>query len=511
MSYSSLLLAASDDSGLATMFAGAVVIFFILGVLAWCISRYRMCPPDRILVVYGKVGDGQSSKCYHGGSTFVLPVIQNYSYLDLTPINIDVPLKGALSSQNIRVDVPSAFIVAVSTEPGIMENAATRLLGRDSDEVRALATEIIMGQMRVVIAGMTIEEINANREKLIQGISNGVEVELHKVGLKLINANITDIRDASGYIEALGKEAASRAINEALVKVALETQRGEIGKAEAQREQAIRVAGAQAAAIAGENEAKMRIAESNAALEVKKAETRRLAEVADKVQAAQALQEAYVAEKEAELTRANREKASQEADILVKADIDKRRREIEAEANAEVQRRNQKGAADSFVIQKKGEAEGIAAVAKGEADAIMVKKKAEGDGIAFIGQGEAAGTQAKLLAEAQGVRAILESKAQGFERLVGAAGTPDAANRLLITEQLTKIVEFQTGAIKGLKFDKVVVMGGGKDGGSVGGFVQNLVRDTLPLHEMGKSVGLDLPKILGTYEGGSPKDETPKA
>ncbi len=501
----------AQDSGSSVMIFLTLLTFFVLGFIAWFISRYRMCPPDRILVVYGKVGEGQSSKCYHGGAAFVWPVMQNYSYLDLTPINIDVPLKGALSSQNIRVDVPSAFIVAVSTEPGIMDNAATRLLGRDADEVRALATEIIMGQMRVVIAGMTIEEINANREKLIQGISNGVEVELHKVGLKLINANITDIRDASGYIEALGKEAASRAVNEALVKVAEETKRGEIGKADAQRDQAIRVAEAQASAIAGENEAKKKVAESNADLQVKQAEMTRRAEVAAKVQAAQALQEAYVAEKEAELTRANREKASQEADILVKADIDKRRREIEAEANAEVQRRNQKGSADSFVIQKKGEAEGIAAVAKGEADAIIVKKKAEGDGIAFVGQGEAAGTQAKLLAEAQGIRAILESKAEGFQRLVGAAGNPDAANRLLITEQLTKIVEFQTGAVKNLKFDKVVVMGGGKDGGSVGGFVQNLVKDTLPLHEMGKSVGLDLPKILGTYEGGASKDDAPKA
>lgn len=487
-----------------------LLVLFALGIVFWVISRYRMCPPDRILVVYGKVGDGQSSKCYHGGAAFVVPVFQNYSYLDLNPINIEVPLRGALSSQNIRVDVPSAFIVAVSTEPGIMENAATRMLGRTIEEIQAIATEIIMGQMRMVIAQMTIEEINANREKLIGKITESVETELHKVGLKLINANITDIRDQSGYIEALGKEAASRAVNDALVKVALETQRGEIGRAEAQREQAIRVAAAEAAAIGGQNEAKMRIAETTAALHVKQAEMQRVAEVAAKVQAAQALQEAYVAEKEAELTRANREKASQEADILVKAEIDKRRREIEAEANAEVQRRNQKGQADSFVIQKKGEAEGITAVAQGEANAIMVKKKAEGDGIAFIGAGEAAGTQAKLLAEAQGVRAILESKAQGFERLVGAAGNPDAANRLLVTEQLTKIVELQAGAIANIKFDKVVVMGGGKDG-SVGGFVQNLLKDTLPLHEMGKSVGLDLPKILGTYEGGEKKPDATKA
>lgn len=213
----------------------AILVLFIILTASWLFSRYRMCPPDKILIVFGKVGTGQPAKCYHGGSTFVLPVLQSYSYLDLNPINIDVPLQGALSSQNIRVDVPSSFIVGISTLPEIMQNAAARLLGRSREEIRNLAAEIIMGQMRVVIASMTIEEINSDREKLIKGITEGVDVELHKVGLHLINANITDIQDASGYINALGKEAAARAINDATIKVAEETRRGEIGKRKRKR------------------------------------------------------------------------------------------------------------------------------------------------------------------------------------------------------------------------------------------------------------------------------------
>lgn len=142
----------------------AILVLFIILTASWLFSRYRMCPPDKILIVFGKVGTGQPAKCYHGGSTFVLPVLQSYSYLDLNPINIDVPLQGALSSQNIRVDVPSSFIVGISTLPEIMQNAAARLLGRSREEIRNLAAEIIMGQMRVVIASMTIEEINSDRE-----------------------------------------------------------------------------------------------------------------------------------------------------------------------------------------------------------------------------------------------------------------------------------------------------------------------------------------------------------
>ncbi|MGH7955916.1 MAG: flotillin family protein, partial [Opitutaceae bacterium] len=247
------------------------VILFVVVVLTM-ISRYRMCPPDRILVVFGKIRQGQSSRCYHGGSTFVLPILQSYSYLDLTPINIELELKGALSSQNIRIDAPASFTIGVSTDPEVMQNAATRLLGRTLDEIQQLAGEIIMGQMRVVFASMTIEEINSDREKLITSITKGVEVELHKVGLKMINGNIRDIKDQSGYIDALGREAAAKAINDAQIKVAQENQRGAIGRAEAEREQAIRVANAQAEAKRGQNTAQVMIAKSDADLAMEAAE-----------------------------------------------------------------------------------------------------------------------------------------------------------------------------------------------------------------------------------------------
>lgn len=449
----------------------AILVLFIILTASWLFSRYRMCPPDKILIVFGKVGTGQPAKCYHGGSTFVLPVLQSYSYLDLNPINIDVPLQGALSSQNIRVDVPSSFIVGISTLPEIMQNAAARLLGRSREEIRNLAAEIIMGQMRVVIASMTIEEINSDREKLIKGITEGVDVELHKVGLHLINA--------------LGKEAAARAINDATIKVAEETRRGEIGKAEAEKDQTIQVANARAIAIEGQNEAQIKIAESAAKLQVKQAEAKKLAEVAQKVQEAKTLEEAYQAEKEAELKRAERERATQEANILVTARIEKSQREVQAQATAEVLKLEQEGKAQALLIQRRAEAEAIRQLADGEAQATLLKKKAEGEGMEMVGRGEAAA-----------IEAVLEGKARGFQQIVQAAGSSEAASNLLVTEQLTKIVELQSGAIKGLKFDKVVVMGNGGNS-SVGGFVQNLVTDTLPLHELGKSVGLELPAFLG--------------
>ncbi|WP_245741034.1 flotillin family protein [Akkermansia glycaniphila] len=482
--YIASIMQSLDSS--TSILAIVILALFIIGTVAWLFSRYRMCPSDKVLIVYGKVGAGQPARCFHGGATFVMPILQSYAYLELNPINIDVPLKGALSSQNIRVDVPSSFIVGISTLPELMQNAASRLLGRTRDEIRSLATEIIMGQMRVVIASMTIEEINADREKLIRGITGAVDVELHKVGLHLINANITDIQDASGYIAALGQEAAARAINDAMIKVAEETRRGEIGKAEAEKEQAVQVAMANAASIEGQNEAQIKVAESQAKLKVKQAEAHKLAEVAEKVQEAKAQEEAYLAAKEAELKRAELERATQAANVLVAAETQKRERELVAEASASVLKTEQRGKADALLIQREAEAAALRKLAEGEADALLLKKKAEGEGLEAVGRGEAAA-----------IEAVLEGKARGFQQIVAASGSSRDASSLLVTEQLPKIVELQAGAISKLTFDKVVVMGNGRDA-SVGGFVQNLVKETLPLHEVAKSVGIELPSFLGS-------------
>ena len=186
----------------------------VFAMVAALISRYKRCPSDKLLVVYGRTGksaDGRNSTAavYHGGGAFIWPVIQDYAFLDLKPMAIDVDLRGALSKQNIRIDVHSTFTIAISTEPGTMINAAERLLGMQKQEISGLAKDIILGQLRLVIATMDIEEINSDRDKFLTAIQANLETELDKVGLRLINVNITDIQDESGYIKALGQEAAA--------------------------------------------------------------------------------------------------------------------------------------------------------------------------------------------------------------------------------------------------------------------------------------------------------------
>ena len=129
------------------------IVMILLSTLILLARQYKRCPSNRVLVIYGKAGKtGQAAKTIHGGAAFVWPLIQDYAFLSLDPVQIEIPLRGALSSENIRVNVPSVFTVAVGTEPEVMQQAAIRLLGLTTEEVRKQAEEIIFGQLRQVIA-----------------------------------------------------------------------------------------------------------------------------------------------------------------------------------------------------------------------------------------------------------------------------------------------------------------------------------------------------------------------
>ncbi len=494
----------------STVVLGAIIVVVLFIIFVAMLKRYRRCPSDKIMVVYGKVGGGQSSECIHGGAKFVWPLIQDCQYLDLTPFSLNIDLRGALSKQNIRVDVPASFTVGISTVPNVMRNAAERLLGLSLGNVVNLAQEIILGQLRLVIATMDIEELNTQRDRFMSAVQENVEQELAKIGLRLINANITDIRDESGYIDALGKEAEAKAINDAKRNVAERNREGNTGEKEQVTRQAIElaekdreqregvakaealavaaekaaetdkrtavaqanaasvaaekeaekaqraaVAASNADAIASENKAAAAIALSEASRREAEAEARSRAYSAEKVQNAKALAEAYSAEEKAELARAERQKATMQADVLVQAEIEKRRIEIAAEAEAEAIRRK----------------------AKGQADALLVKMQAEADGY----------------------KAQLAKRAEGFMSLVKSAnGDPDAAVRLMMTDKIEELVKAQVEAIKGVNIDKITVWDSmnGVDGSSTtSNFLSSLMKSVPPMKDMYDMVGLEMPAI----------------
>ena len=471
-----LLAAAHQGSGTSTFVTLLVVLAAVLFVTVLTVARfYKRCPSDRILVIYGKVKGGRSAHCIHGGGAFIVPLVQDYAYIGLTPMTINIPLQNALSFQNIRINVPSTFTVGVSTDPAVMVNAAERLLGLRADAIEGMAKEIIFGQLRLTVASLTIEQINQDRESFLAEIRKNVEPELNKIGLNLINVNITDITDESTYIESIGKKAAAEAINKAKVDVAKEQKLGAIGEAENNRDmvvsvrqnaaeaemgkkkaeagQRVFVAEQEAAAVDGENASKAQIAESNSKLAVRTAEAMRVAEVANRAAEA-AIQKAQY---DVEIQR------------LAAAEIAKKeteRKQIQIAAEAEADR--------------------VRTVAKGEADGVLMKYQAE----------------------AEGVQTLLAGKAAGYKALVeSAGGNAQAAATLLMIEKLEDIVARQAQAISNLKIDKVTVWdsaGGEGKGSSTANFVSSLVKSLPPLQDVASMAGVELPSYLGKVKAEAP-------
>ncbi|MBX3464949.1 MAG: flotillin family protein [Planctomycetes bacterium] len=516
---------APPDPVLLLLVAATALILF--GFVILVVKRYKRCPSNKILVIFGKVAKGQSARCLHGGGAFVWPLIQDYAFLSLDPMQIEIPLRGALSAENIRVNVPSVFTVAVGTEPAVMQTAAIRLLGLDSRQVMKQAEDIILGQLRQVIASMTIEDINRNRDKFLDSVQNSLTPELEKIGLVLINVNITDITDESGYIEAMGRKAASEAIQSAEIDVAQQQKRGSIGVAEARREQDVMVANAEKVREIGtkdaEREKLVRLAElaketgigqSQAQLEqqsaVKDQERQMRIRVADAEATAvtgENLARAKVVDAEATL-KVKQAEAYQLAET--------RRREAEAKVR-EAQYLAEARAAEAMAtkIESEQRAE-LEATAKAQKAKLIVDAEAEAEQVRLRAQAEAAATFARLEAQARGEYEILAKKAEGLQRIVEGCGGAQQAFQLLLLEHLPQMAETAAKAIANVKFDKIVVWDAGKgaDGkGATAGFLHGLAGSLPPMMQMMRDIGgVEMPTYFGKLAeaaAGRAADEPP--
>ncbi len=518
----------------------SVFLFFFTIWLVWMATRlYRRCGSNQVLVVYG-AGTGKSgttAKTIHGGGSLVIPVFQDYRYLSLEPIQIEIPLRGALSIENIRVNVPSVFTVAIGTEPAVMNNAAIRLLDLSTQEIRQQAEEIIFGQLRQVVASMPIEDINRDRDAFLTHIQQSVEPELKKIGLVLINVNITDITDESGYIDAIGQKAASEAIQQARGDVADEQKKGEIRVANAEREKDVEVANAQKLREIGTRDAFKEQAVRVAELEKEQTIGEKAAERDRAVQVAEMLKEQTVGERTAEFQRevqvkqADQDKrikvadanaaavdgeniaeakiAQSQATLLVeKADAyekgESRKREAEA-AVIEVQNRAMAKAAlaDAERVEAEKRAE-LEAPAKAEKARVVVEAEAEADKRRLEAQGEAAAIYAKLEAEARGQYEILAKKGEGLKQIVGACGGAKEAFQLMMLEHLDNLAEASAKAISNIKFDKVVVWeNGGKNGrSSTADFLHGMAGTLPPMLQVMKDIGgVEIPDALAKLAG----------
>jgi flotillin len=500
--------------------AGVLLLF---GFLIFLAKRFKRCPSNRILVIYGKTRSGQSSRCLHGGGAFVWPLIQDYDFLDLDPMQISVPLKGALSAENIRVNVPSVFTVAIGTEGATMQNAAVRLLGLTPQQINVQAEDIIFGQLRQTIAQMRIEDINRDRDKFLSNIQASLEPELRKIGLVLINVNITDITDESGYIEAIGRKAAAEAIQQAAIDVAEREKHGAIGVAQAEQVRAVEVAGAAKVRDIG-----TKAAERDRAIEVAELERARM--VGERSRALE--QEAQIKEAERQMRIAvananavavageNRSKAEiaeanailrvKEADAYQRGET--RHREAEAgvlQAQYAAQAKAAATLGEKIEAEKRAELEAVARAQKAK---VVVDAEADADRRRIEAQGEAAAIFARLEAEARGQYEILAKKGEGLKRIVEACGGAQPAFQMLMLEHLEHLSTTAAHAISNIKFDKVIVWDAGDGKGGASGFLQSLSRAIPPMLHIMKDVGgVEMPDAFGRIVGHTDGRPAPEA
>ena len=492
----------------------AVILLTFIGIL----SRYRKCKSDEVLVVYGKTGgEKKSAKLYHGGAAFVWPIIQGYEFLSMKPLQIDCKLTGALSAQNIRVDVPTTITVAISTDPEVMQNAAERMLGLTMDDKQNLITDVVYGQMRLVIADMTIEELNSDRDKFLSKVKDNIDTELRKFGLYLMNINISDIRDAANYIVNLGKEAESKALNEAqanieeqeklgAIKIAnqikeretkvAETRKDQdIAIAETKKQQEISVANAdkerisQVAFANADKESQVAKAEAEKNIRIEQANTEKESRVAElnsdmEIKQAEAAKKAAIGRNDAQkevalsnaelaVTQANADKQAGEAAVQTAREI----------AQKEVEEAKAKKVESSLKAEKIVPAE-IArqeAILQANAIAEKITREAEARAKATLAQAEAEAKaiQLKLEAEAEGKKKSLLAEAEGFEAMVRAAeSNPAIAIQYKMVDQWKEIAGEQVKAFEHINLGNITVFDGGNGGTS--NFLNTLVKTVAP-------------------------------
>ena len=424
-----------------------ITVGVILGVIIlttiWILSRYRRCPSDQILVVFGKAGNKKivdetgkevekalPSKIIHGGGTFVWPVIQDYRMMSLAPHKIQPKVTG-LSSQNIKVTIPVTLTTGIGTTDALMQNAAARFLSSNAQEMDNQIEDILIGETRAIMAEMRIEDINADRNKFLENAKQKIELELNKVGFTIININIADIDDNANYIVNLGKKAETEAKAQAEADIAEQEKQGKIKIANTRKEEAIQVAEAnreqQATVAKTEQEREVAVAQArkDQAIQLAEAEKEKAQGVADAeadktIAVATAAQKADSAKAEQEsIATINVAKAQAEAAAkAAEAEQLKQTRIVEAtkkkEANiAEFESERRQKAAEAE--KKAGVAEQTATIDVAKAKAEAGKAEAEAERITGTAKVEARMAVAQTEQEQQVKVNEMKAKAQEAE------------------------------------------------------------------------------------------------
>lgn len=426
--------------------ATVIVVFLLMG--------YIKAPPDTAYIITG-LG---KRRILIGKAGIRLPFIERLDKLSLRVMQVDVKTSEAVpTNEFINVSVDGVANIKISSDPELLGRAAESLLNMDQQELIALVTQVLEGNMREIVGSVGLKEMVQDRQGVAKKITENVVPDMEKLGIEVVNFNIQNFKDGAGTIENMGIDNVEQIRKNA-----------QIAKANAQRDIAIASSQAQEQANAVKVEAEKKIAEQNAELSVQQAEMQIRADT-KKAEA----DAAYSIQQE------NQRKTIE----IAKADADIARREKEAEiAQAEIAVKEKQLDAE---IRKQADAENYR-IAK-EAEAELIRRQKEADAKKYEATQEAAARRA----QAEAIRYAMEQEAEAQKRM-GEASVIE-----MYLQALPEIVKNAADPLA--QTDKIVMYGDGN--------ATKLVKDVMHsanqvVDGVKEATGIDLAALIAGIGGG---------
>lgn len=458
-----------------------VGVLFVLLILIWAASRWRKVGPNQVLVIYGKKHgyrdavtgerDTRGFRIVKGGGAIVLPVVETFKLLSLELMTLDITTPAVYTVQGVPLLVEGVAQIKVKGDDTSIITAAEQFLDKNQQQIAEIALHTLEGHLRAIIGTMNVEEIVTNWDSFAQRVQEVSTADVANMGLQVVSFVIKDIRDTQGYLEAWGRP-----------RIAIVKRDAAIAEAEAQRDSTVKSAAANQVGQTAKFEADTKIAESDRDYKLK------LAEYNAAVQQKQA-----EADLSYDLQKFKTQQLVRQEEVQVQ--VVEKQKQIEVQQQ-EISRREKElaatvekpAAAERAKIQQLAEAEQyrLQATATGQADATRAVGIAEADAAKAKGLAEAEVTQAKGMAEAVSMTKKAEAWGQYNE----------AAILQIVAESLPHLAAAIAEPLS--KTEKIVVIGGGGDGGAgaskVTQDVANIIAQLPPVIQ--SLTGIDIQELL---------------
>lgn len=308
--------------------AGIIGALALVSVILSIRRLVVICQPSEVVIFSGpgrlpsaRVG----YRAVRGGRGLRIPLLEVVDRLDLTNMSVDVAVRGAYTRDGVPLNVQGVANIKIDGSPPGLDNAVERLLGKSSDEIERLARETLEANLRGVLARLTPEQINEDKEKFAEELIEEAETDLGRLGLQLDTLKIQNVFDEVGYLDSIGRKQ-----NADLIR------RARIAEAERKAESAVQAAENLRQTRLAQLDAEIQIATAEAEKRIVAATTLRPAEVARERSAI----ESQVARAEAELrvqaARIEQVRLQLDADVLAPARAYKAQCEANAQASVAV-------------------------------------------------------------------------------------------------------------------------------------------------------------------------------